>query len=197
MGGIRRVAAGRVRTEWRHRDGLDDRAGSDWARRVPATAVVLLGLAAVAVTVHAGVAAARSTPGPTGTSATPGAVVPYQYVTKAYTELLGRAPTPAEWSAVVASFQGQGCTATPLIQLGDTIVASTEYQHDYPDTDAGSRALTLYRFVLNREPTFWEQYKRYIVLGIFLLSTQALIILGLLAGLIAVVVARIIISGVC
>jgi PAS domain S-box-containing protein len=34
--------------------------------------------------------------------------------------------------------------------------------------------------VLNREPTFWEQYKRYIIIGIFLLWTQALIILGLL-----------------
>jgi len=34
--------------------------------------------------------------------------------------------------------------------------------------------------VLNREPTFWEQYKRYVIAGILLLSTQALIILGLL-----------------
>ncbi len=129
-----------------------NKSGSNWARRVPATAVVLLGLVAVAVTVHAGVAAGRSTPGPTGTSATPGTVVPYQYITKAYTELLGRAPTPTEWSSAVASFQRQGCTTTALIQLGDTVVASAEYQHDYPDGDAGSRALTLYRFVLNRDP---------------------------------------------
>jgi hypothetical protein len=120
------------------------------------TAVVLLGLAAVAVTVHAGEAAARSTPGPAGASATSGAVVPYQYVTKAYTELLGRAPTPTEWSAAVESFQRQGCTPTPLIQLGDIILASAEYQHDYPVSDAGSRALTLYRFVLNREPNASE-----------------------------------------
>jgi hypothetical protein len=117
---------------------------------------VLLGLAAVAVTVHAGVAASRSTSAPTGTSATPGTVVPYQYVTKAYTELLGRAPSPAEWSSAVGSFQPHGCTITALIQLGDTIVASAEYQHDYPDGDAGSRALTLYRFVLNREPNASE-----------------------------------------
>ena len=34
--------------------------------------------------------------------------------------------------------------------------------------------------VLNRAPTFWEQYKRYLVAGILLLTTQALIILGLL-----------------
>ena len=34
--------------------------------------------------------------------------------------------------------------------------------------------------VLNREPTFWGQYKRNIIAGILLLLTQALIILGLL-----------------
>ena len=34
--------------------------------------------------------------------------------------------------------------------------------------------------VLNRAPIFWEQYKRYIIAAILLLSTQALIILGLL-----------------
>src|SRR5665213_1177120 len=114
--------------------------GSDWARRVSASAVVLLGLGAVLVTAHAAVAVARSTPEPTA-SAPPGAAVPYQYVTKAYTELLGRAPSPGEWTAAVQSFQHQGCTMTALIQLGDTIVASAEYQHDYPDSDTGSRAL--------------------------------------------------------
>ncbi|HVB94049.1 MAG TPA: hypothetical protein VND67_07005 [Acidimicrobiales bacterium] len=129
-----------------------NKSGPDWARRVSATAVALLGLAAVLVTVLAGVAVARSAPGPAATSASPATVVPYQYVTKAYTELLGRAPTPAEWSAAVLSFQHQGCTTTALIQLGDSIAASAEYQRDYPDGDAGSRALTLYRFVLNREP---------------------------------------------
>ena len=106
----------------------------------------------MAVTVHAGVAAARSTPPPTATPAPPVNGVPYQYVTKAYTELLGRAPTPTEWSAAVQSFQQQGCTTTALIELGDSLVSSAEYQRDYPDADAGSRALTLYRFVLNREP---------------------------------------------
>jgi len=34
--------------------------------------------------------------------------------------------------------------------------------------------------VLNREPTFWEQYSRYILVGIFLLLAETLIILGLL-----------------
>jgi hypothetical protein len=133
-----------------------NKSGSNWARRFSVTAVVLLGLAAVSVTVHAGIAAARSNAHPTPTSAAPVNVVPYQYVTKAYTELLGRAPTPTEWSAAVQSFQHQGCTTTALIELGDAIAASAEYQRDYPDADAGSRALTLYRFVLNREPNASE-----------------------------------------
>jgi PAS domain S-box-containing protein len=34
--------------------------------------------------------------------------------------------------------------------------------------------------VLNRDPTFWEQYKRYLTAGVLLLLAQALIILGLL-----------------
>src|SRR6266850_169855 len=41
-------------------------------------------------------------------------------------------------------------------------------------------ALPAGSIVLNRQPTFWGQYKRYIIAGILLLSTQALIILGLL-----------------
>jgi hypothetical protein len=125
------------------------KSGSEWARWVSVATVVLLGLAGIGVTVHA---ALDRTAANALASATSVNVVPYQYVTKAYSELLGRAPSPAEWSAAVQSFQHEGCTTTALIQLGDAIAASPEYSHDYPDTDPGSRALTLYRFVLNREP---------------------------------------------
>ena len=124
-------------------------SGSAWARWTSVGTAVLLVLAGISVTVHAALdrtAANAVTPAPAVT------VVPYQYVTKAYSELLGRAPSPAEWSAAVRSFQHQGCTTTALIELGDAIAASAEYQRDYPDADAGSRAMTLYRFVLNREP---------------------------------------------
>jgi hypothetical protein len=125
------------------------KSGSEWARWVSVTAVILLGLAGIGVTVHA---ALDRTVANAVTPAASLTVVPYQYVTKAYSELLGRAPSPAEWSAAVQSFQHEGCTTTALIQLGDAIAASAEYSRDYPDTDPGSRALTLYRFVLNREP---------------------------------------------
>src|ERR1035437_8775989 len=126
------------------------KSGSRWARRISATAVVVLALASVSVTVHAAVTrtgskmAARPTPSVN--------LVPFQYIAKAYTELLGRAPAAAEWARAVQSFETEGCTTAGLIQLGDTIVASSEYRHDYPSNDAGSIALTLYRFVLNREP---------------------------------------------
>jgi len=126
------------------------KSGSRWARRISATAVVVLALASVSVTVHAAVTrtgskmAARPTPSVN--------LVPFQYIAKAYTELLGRAPAAAEWARAVQSFETEGCTTAELIQLGDTIVASSEYRHDYPSNDAGSIALTLYRFVLNREP---------------------------------------------
>jgi hypothetical protein len=107
-------------------------------------------LASVSITVHAGVTrigpetAARPTPSVN--------LVPFQYIAKAYTELLGRAPAPSEWARAVQSFENGGCTTAVLIQLGDTIVESSEYRHDYPRSDVGSIALTLYRFVLNREP---------------------------------------------
>jgi hypothetical protein len=82
-----------------------------------------------------------------------GLAVPYQYIAKAYTELLGRAPTADQWAAATQGFEQHGCSTASLRQLGDTLVSSGEYQGDYPASDAGPIALTLYRFVLNREPT--------------------------------------------
>jgi hypothetical protein len=73
-------------------------------------------------------------------------------VAKAYTELLGRAPTAAEWSAGTAFFEAHGCTPATLEQYGSTVVGSGEYRADYPPGQAAATALTLYRFVLNREP---------------------------------------------
>ncbi|MGH9092663.1 MAG: hypothetical protein ACRDZR_15000, partial [Acidimicrobiales bacterium] len=87
-----------------------------------------------------------------------GQPVPYQYVAKAYTELLGRAPRPAEWSAAVAYFRRTGCSVATLRRFGEALVGSAEYRRDYPvggaagGGDAAAVVLTLYRFVLNREP---------------------------------------------
>jgi len=83
-------------------------------------------------------------------------VIPYQYIAKGYTELLGRAPSPAEWAAAVDYFRSAGCSPSSLRRFGDALVVSPEYRRDYPltpaATDVGAIVLTLYRFILNREP---------------------------------------------
>src|ERR1035437_7224325 len=90
------------------------KSGSRWGRRISATAVVVLALASVSVTVHAAVTrtgskmAARPTPSVN--------LVPFQYIAKAYTEFLGRTPAPAEWARAVQSFETDGCTTAELIQ---------------------------------------------------------------------------------
>src|ERR1035437_5836770 len=105
------------------------KSGSRWAGRISSTAVIVLPLASVSVTVHAAITridpekAARPTPSVN--------VVPFQYIAKAYTQLLGRAPAASEWARAVQSFKTGGCTTAVLIQLGDTIVESSEYRHDY------------------------------------------------------------------
>ena len=131
----------------------------DGHRRPRAIAVTT----AVALAVVAGTFAAAASPSTsaptTSTSDTAigarsgvGALVPYQYIAKAYTELLGRAPAAAEWTAATSYFQAHGCDRSSLELYGDTVVASAEYRGDYSSTGTGSIALTLYRFVLNREP---------------------------------------------
>jgi hypothetical protein len=89
-------------------------------------------------------------------AALPSGVIPYQYIAKSYTELLGRAPRPAEWTAAVDYFDVAGCTVTSLRSFGESVIGTAEYGRDYPVTvngaDSGAIALTLFRFVLNREP---------------------------------------------
>jgi hypothetical protein len=76
--------------------------------------------------------------------------VPNQFIAKQYTELLGRAPSPAEWSADVAGFQGTGCDAAALRAFAEDVLGSAEYQGlGYTNEE---KLLTLYRAVLNREP---------------------------------------------
>jgi hypothetical protein len=99
--------------------------------------------------------AALACPVPSGAVPGPEAgPVPYQFIAKGYTELLGRAPRPAEWRDAVALFTRRGCSVGSLRALGDRLVGSAEYRRDYPPGPAQDRAivLTLFRFVLNREP---------------------------------------------
>jgi hypothetical protein len=114
-------------------------------------------LAFVATLLLAGLAA----PPPDASADTPvppssGSPVPYQYIAKGYTELLGRAPQPAEWTTATQFFTRRGCSVATLRRFGQLLVSSTEYRQDYPVAgragDAAAIALTLYRFVLNREP---------------------------------------------
>ncbi len=114
---------------------------------VAATVVTVAALAA------AGVALIAIDRPPTGEAATRAArLVPYQFMAKAYTELLGRAPTPAEWAAGTAYFEAHACTPATLERYGAAVVGSGEYRADYPAGHQAATALTLYRFVLDREP---------------------------------------------
>jgi hypothetical protein len=94
-------------------------------------------------------------PAPSSTAGPPTAAaegVPYQFVAKAYTELLGRAPTAVEWTAGTTFFEQNGCTVSSLRAFGDAVISTDEYRDDYPPGHEAATALTLYRFVLNREP---------------------------------------------
>lgn len=127
--------------------------------RAAVVAALLLLVSAATACGTAGGAQDPATTAPSGPAAVaPGGVpvVPYQYVAKAYTELLGRAPTPAEWRLATAYFTRSGCSPASLRAFGLWVVGSAEYARDYPLAQGGRAAaavtLTLYRFVLNREP---------------------------------------------
>lgn len=100
-----------------------------------------------------GLAAPSAAPFDAGRPGPPGPI-PYQYIAKAYTELLGRAPHPSEWTAAADYFGRDGCNVVTLRRFGEQLVVSAGYRRDYPVTvgDAAAIVLTLYRFVLNREP---------------------------------------------
>jgi Domain of unknown function (DUF4214) len=77
-------------------------------------------------------------------------VVPAQWIAKAYTEGLGRAPDPTGWANMIAFFQSNGCSASTLAQKGEQIYTSSEFNGLAYDNAA--RLLALYRGALNREP---------------------------------------------
>ncbi len=119
-----------------------------------AVLAVIISTTLVVAAVAAG-SGGTTAPGAVSTGAAPptgGVAVPYQFIAKAYTELLGRGPTGPEWSSAVAYFVRHGCTASSLSSFGTGIVGSREYAADYPRSDPAPIVLTLYRFILNREP---------------------------------------------
>ena len=77
-------------------------------------------------------------------------VVPTQWISKIYTEALGRLPDQTAWSNMESYFQTNGCSASTLSTEGQPLFNSSEYT-GLGYTNA-AKLLTLYRGALNREP---------------------------------------------
>ncbi len=80
---------------------------------------------------------------------------PAQYVTKLYTEALGRAPDQAAWRHLIDYYNAAGCNLTALTQHGQVILTSPEFEGLGYDRD--ERILASFRTILNREITPPEQ----------------------------------------
>lgn len=78
------------------------------------------------------------------------AAVPAQFVSKMYTEVLGRLPDTGGWTGYLGHFQSNGCNVNTVRQVARAFYVSTEYTGLQYDNAA--RVLTLYRGALNREP---------------------------------------------
>lgn len=77
-------------------------------------------------------------------------VIPTQYITKLYTEALGRAPDQTGWSNDVAYFQSKGCNVRSLAALGASVYNSNEFAGDVIDPE--TEVVALFRGALNRDP---------------------------------------------
>lgn len=115
-----------------------------------AFAVVALGVAIVLATVTRSAAA---TPAPT------------QWIAKQYTELLGRAPTAAEWKTQLAYYGAAStpCNVTTLATLGKSLARSTAFKNAYPESTAlgkAARVTALVRAVYSHDPNTndWAAY---------------------------------------
>ncbi len=106
-------------------------------RRLTSAAVATVLAAAVAPTLAAGPALADG-------------IVPYQYISKLYTEALGRLPDAGGWASKSAAFAAAGCDAGSVQRLGNEILQSNELaSRNY---DNAAKVLVAYRTVLDREP---------------------------------------------
>ncbi len=79
---------------------------------------------------------------------------PAQYISKLYTEGLGRAPDQLGYLSYANYFQARGCNAFNLQVIGYQILTSAEAKNI--SLNAEQRTLTLFRALLNREPTSVE-----------------------------------------
>ena len=75
-------------------------------------------------------------------------VVPTQWIAKLHSEALGRAPTPAEWSAWQSYYETNGCTRDALRLKARELYLSPQFNASYPEsTDKAARVIALVRGV--------------------------------------------------
>jgi hypothetical protein len=77
-------------------------------------------------------------------------VIPYQFVAKGYTEVLGRVPSPSELVQFHNAFIPQGCTYNSVNNAVDAFLLSPEFQS--LNLTSRERVQTVYRLMLNRDP---------------------------------------------
>ncbi|MFL5358827.1 DUF4214 domain-containing protein [Archangium sp.] len=82
------------------------------------------------------------------------AAVPYQFIAKQYSEVLGRAPDQAGWAAYVSGFNSSGCSQATLKNYGRSFYLSDELlARGYNNSE---KVFLAFRGVLDREPNFSE-----------------------------------------
>lgn len=89
--------------------------------------------------------------------------VPAQWITKQFTELLGRVPTQSEWSGWSSYYRANGCTSTTLVALTRGLAQSPAFASAYPTTSGlgtAARVSALVRAVDRRDPTTsdWQSF---------------------------------------
>ncbi|HEY9294558.1 MAG TPA: right-handed parallel beta-helix repeat-containing protein [Microlunatus sp.] len=87
--------------------------------------------------------------GPSSTASAEPADVPGQYISKLYTEALGRLPYQTEWQAATQVFSEGGCSSQTLAEVGQQVYTSADFAALGYDNVA--KLSTLYRGVWNGE----------------------------------------------
>lgn len=75
--------------------------------------------------------------------------VPGQFISKLYTEALGRVPTGTEWNVAAEEFAAGGCSAQTLADLGQSVYTSADFARLGYDNTA--KLTTLFRGAWNTE----------------------------------------------
>ncbi|MFY0525966.1 DUF4214 domain-containing protein [Archangium gephyra] len=85
---------------------------------------------------------------------TASAEVPYQFIAKQYTEVLGRGPDQSGWAYYANRFSASGCSQAMLRQYGREFYQSNEFaSRGYNNSE---KVAVAYRGILSREPSASE-----------------------------------------